>query len=230
MNISDLETPFRAPRGFENVLLTALSHIYTGSCRVMPKHKVLKALHLLTAFHAGVNWWRWPVRPELRSTPGDGSSLQRLITTAIYKIMKTAALKTSYKSKVEMQNSIVALVGMEPTPMWSFLCSRPDENLGLPGETANCPFLFRIVHVSVTVLSSVGRYHCQFQSCMKLRFLEFLTLYEDLMLLRFIVIDHTVGSQLIISEMYLGRGFDWGENNLSEMSEYKIDFKEKTVS
>lgn len=143
MNISDLETPFRAPRGFENVLLTALSHIYTGSCKVMPKPKVLKALHLLTAFHAGVNWWRWPVRPELRSTPGDGSSLQRLITTAIYKIMKTAALKTSYKSNVEMQNSIVALVGMEPTPMWSFLCSRPDENLGPPGETADCPFLFQ---------------------------------------------------------------------------------------
>lgn len=125
MNIPDLETmtPFKAPRGFVNVLLTALSDIYTGSCNVMPKPKVLKPLHFLTAFHAGVNWCRWPVRPVLRSTRGDRRSLQRLITTAIYNITKTGA-----EDKLQEQSWIAKfdhrLDRNGTDTVLSFLCSR----------------------------------------------------------------------------------------------------------
>lgn len=79
--------------------------IYTGSCNVMSKPKVLKPLHLLTAFHAGVNWRRWPVKPALRSTGGDRRSLQRLIITAINSISrlepKRKARGTNPKCKIQ---------------------------------------------------------------------------------------------------------------------------------
>ncbi len=53
--------------------------IYTTSCNVMSKPKVVKPLHL----HAWVNWCIWPVKPALRSTGGERRSLQGLIITAI---------------------------------------------------------------------------------------------------------------------------------------------------
>lgn len=48
----------------------------------------------LTPFHAGVNWCRWPVKPALKSTGGDGRSLQWLIFSSIYSIRRISSSKS----------------------------------------------------------------------------------------------------------------------------------------